>query len=90
MATSETLRQTLYRIDGRGYKAYKDIAGTYQFADFTLTVDYVQGDPFAAPKPVAGSDPACGGRFFRSALCERKSRDRAKLLSRQGVCGGDV
>jgi predicted ABC-class ATPase len=43
------LRRTLARIDGRGYKAYKDIGGRYDFAHFTLYIDYVQGDPFAAP-----------------------------------------
>ena len=48
-STAESLRQTLYRIDGRGYGAYKDIRGTYQFPDFMLAVDGVQGDPFAAP-----------------------------------------
>ena len=45
----ESLRQILLRIDGRGYKAYKEIARTYQFAGFTLAVDSVQPDPFAAP-----------------------------------------
>lgn len=45
----ERLRSTLSRIDGRGYKAYKDIAGTYTFPGFTLSIDHVQGDPFAAP-----------------------------------------
>ncbi len=48
-ATAETLRQILERIDGRGYKAYRDIAGVYRFAEFTLAVDSVQPDPFAAP-----------------------------------------
>ena len=48
-ATEDSLRRTLLRIDGRGYGAYKDIGGTYKFADFMLTVDAVQGDPFAAP-----------------------------------------
>lgn len=48
-ATEDSLRRTLLRIDGRGYGAYKDIRGTYGFADFTLAVDAVQGDPFAAP-----------------------------------------
>ncbi len=43
------LRQTLRRIDGRGYKAYKDIEGSYDFGSFRLHVDHVQGDPFAAP-----------------------------------------
>ncbi len=43
------LRQTLRRIDGRGYKAYKDIAGAYDAGGWTLYIDHVQGDPFAAP-----------------------------------------
>jgi predicted ABC-class ATPase len=45
----EDLKRILRRIDGRGYRAYKDIEGTYVFAGFTLFIDHVQGDPFAAP-----------------------------------------
>jgi predicted ABC-class ATPase len=45
----DQLERTLKRIDGRGYKAYKDIEGEYEFAGFTLWIDHVQGDPFAAP-----------------------------------------
>ena len=43
------LKGKLSRIDNRGYKAYKDIAGAYRIDEFTLFVDHVQGDPFAAP-----------------------------------------
>ncbi len=43
------LAAELKRIDSKGYKAYKDIAGIYRVDDFTLFVDYVQGDPFASP-----------------------------------------
>lgn len=46
------LREMLQRIDGKGYKAYKDVQGMYQFPDFTLFVDYVQGDPFASPSRI--------------------------------------
>ncbi|WP_313656281.1 ABC-ATPase domain-containing protein, partial [Planktothrix agardhii] len=49
MKTQENLRQLLFDLDHRGYKAYKDIVGTYEFPNFTLIIDYVQGDPFAAP-----------------------------------------
>lgn len=45
----QRLQQILSRIDGKGYKAYKDIQGEYVFPDFRLMIDYVQGDPFAAP-----------------------------------------
>jgi predicted ABC-class ATPase len=37
----------LDRIDKRGYKAYKDLQGRWSFQDFDLSIDHVQGDPFA-------------------------------------------
>ncbi|PFG03044.1 ABC-ATPase domain-containing protein [Bacillus sp. es.036] len=46
------LKKQLERIDGKGYKAYKDIKGRYNFNDFTLAIDYVQGDPFASPSRI--------------------------------------
>ncbi len=49
MNTEQDIRKTLNRIDRRGYKAYKDLQGSYKFSDFTLICDYIQGDPFAAP-----------------------------------------
>jgi predicted ABC-class ATPase len=49
MLSKEDLRTILLRIDGKGYKAYKDIEGSFDFGPFTLHVDHVQGDPFAAP-----------------------------------------
>ncbi|NJK37807.1 MAG: hypothetical protein HC835_19215 [Oscillatoriales cyanobacterium RM2_1_1] len=45
----EGLRQKLFDLDNQNYKAYKEILGTHDFDDFSLIVDYVQGDPFAAP-----------------------------------------
>jgi predicted ABC-class ATPase len=49
MASENDLRSALSRIDGKGYKAYKDIKGSYGFARFQLILDHIQGDPFAAP-----------------------------------------
>jgi predicted ABC-class ATPase len=49
MKTGEDLEATLNRIDGRGYKGYKGIRGEYDLQDFTLFIDHIQGDPFAAP-----------------------------------------
>ncbi|MGB7999810.1 MAG: ABC-ATPase domain-containing protein [Anaerobacillus sp.] len=46
------LKKHLDRIDGKGYKAYKDIRGRYDFTAFNLSIDYVQGDPFASPSRV--------------------------------------
>lgn len=49
MGDRASLRQQLTALDGKGYKAYKALQGSYQFSQFELRIDYVQGDPFAAP-----------------------------------------
>jgi predicted ABC-class ATPase len=55
----ERLKQTLQRIDGRGYKAYKDLQGSrYCFDHHTLIIDHVQGDPYAAPSRMRVVVPA--------------------------------
>jgi predicted ABC-class ATPase len=46
------LQEKLMYIDGKGYKAYKDIRGIYTYSEFQLSVDYVQGDPFASPSKI--------------------------------------
>jgi predicted ABC-class ATPase len=46
------LADLLRGLEGRGYKAYKQIAGAWRDDGFTLHVDHVQGDPFAAPSRV--------------------------------------
>ncbi len=49
----ERLRSLLKRIDGRGYKAYKQLQGRYDFGNFSLSIDHVQGDPFALPSRIS-------------------------------------
>lgn len=49
----ERLRSDLEAIDGKGYKAYKSLKGSYSFTDYTLDIDHVQGDPFAAPTRIS-------------------------------------
>lgn len=49
MQDERDLRRRLEKIDGRGYKAYRDIEGQYSVGPFTLYVDHVQSDPFAPP-----------------------------------------
>lgn len=49
MLTDRDLQGRLQSLDGRGYKAYKTIEGRYRFGRFTLVIDHVQGDPYAAP-----------------------------------------
>lgn len=49
MNTSTDLKNQLTAINHRGYPAYKSLQGQYQFEDYTLCIDHVQGDPFASP-----------------------------------------
>lgn len=51
--TGEDLRRKLARIDHRGYPAYKELRGQYDFGSCRLFIDHVQGDPFAAPSHVS-------------------------------------
>lgn len=53
MQTAEDLRNLLNKIDHRGYPAYKDTKGQYQFQGYILSIDHVQGDPFASPSKVS-------------------------------------
>ena len=58
MHSRDDLCQILHRIDGRGYKAYKDLKGLYDFSHFRLSIDHVQGDPFALPSRVSIQIPS--------------------------------
>lgn len=49
MKTAAELRKNLKSIDHKSYSLYKSLAGEYQFSNYVLSIDKVQGDPFAAP-----------------------------------------
>ncbi len=53
MQTSDDLRRRLVAIDRRGYPAYKELRGVYNLGTFELSIDHVQGDPFAAPSELS-------------------------------------
>ncbi len=52
MKNSEALKKDLYRIDGKNYRSYKELEGEYDFGSYTLSIDHVQGDPFASPSRI--------------------------------------
>ena len=84
MENDKDLHQKLLRLDNRGYKAYRDIESSYQFPDFTLIVDRVQADPFAAPSKlrvqIAGDIAAFPQKLYQSPSREVALRD---YLTRQ-------
>ena len=90
MKSAEELRTKLRSIDHRSYPAYNDLQGAYDFRDYILSIDHVQGDPFAAPSrlsiKVAGSKAAFPPAFSdtpfkRITLQDHLTRLFAKQLS---------
>lgn len=53
MQTAEDLRNILRKVDKRSYPAYKDTRGVYCFSGYSLSIDHVQGDPFASPSKLS-------------------------------------
>lgn len=76
MKTAMNLRTMLKQIDRKGYPAYKSLAGRYDFGEFVLSIDHVQGDPFASPSDISIYVPQ------RVALFEKEwYRTRAREIA---------
>ncbi|MCL2935931.1 MAG: ABC-ATPase domain-containing protein [Trichodesmium sp. MAG_R02] len=79
MTNQQTLRRKLLDLDNSNYKAYRDIQGSYEFPDFTLIIDHVQGDPFAAPSKLRVQVPYTVAGFppelYKNPIREMALRD---------------
>ena len=53
MQSSNQLQDMLRSINRKSYPAYKSLKGAYQFKKYVLSIDHVQGDPFASPSHVS-------------------------------------
>ena len=97
MSDRQSLNSKLLKLDNASYKAYKDLRGSYQFEDFTLSIDYVQGDPFAAPSQLRAIVPQAVAGFppqlynsnrevaLRDYLARQFSRFAKQLSSHRGT-----
>ncbi|MDO4266518.1 MAG: ABC-ATPase domain-containing protein [Eubacteriales bacterium] len=47
--SSGELLSLLRSVDRKSYPAYKALTGSWRFPAYTLSIDHVQGDPFASP-----------------------------------------
>ena len=74
MSTSIQLKQMLASINRKSYPAYKSLKGSYDFGTHVLTIDHVQGDPFASPShlSVRVSGRQAGFPAFCFASCPTK------------------
>lgn len=88
MKNIDDLRTILKKIDGRSYKAYKDMRGAYDLGKCQLFIDYVQGDPFALPSRlrvrVKNTFPGytCENTSRCIALSDFLTRDFAKSIKK--------
>ena len=91
MQSAAELKQLLDRIDHRGYPAYKDTKGQYQFQGYVFSIDHVQGDPFASPSKVSvqvkGStagfpEELYKGRHQRAALQDEITRQFYRAIQK--------
>lgn len=93
MLKLDDLRRRLRRIEGKGFKAYQDIQGEYDFQEYVLHVDKVQSDPFAPPSRIrvtlkqdlAGFPEELFANYVRrTALEDYLTRSFARACSRRG------
>jgi hypothetical protein len=91
MLTSEALRARVRALDGRGYPAYKGIAGAYRFAGWELRIDHVQGDPFAEPSRLrAVVSPAAAGipaEWLATQTCRTAAADFLNRALHEALAG---
>ena len=91
MKQSEELRELLHSIHRKSYPAYKGLKGIYDFRTYRLSIDHVQGDPFASPSSIsvriwrerAGfPDTYLKEDFQRTALADFLTRQFSAAISR--------
>ena len=84
MKTAQDLKNQLQSIHRKSYPAYKELRGKYSFDDYILSIDHVQGDPFASPSHISAEIPLKTAGFPSS--CHNASCTRIALqdyLNRQ-------
>ena len=90
MNHSQDLKRLLESIDHKGYPAYKAVQGSYDFKDYILTVDHVQGDPFASPSKVSVFIPhkinAFPEGYYDRQLEENGTGELSAALFQPGNC----
>ena len=72
MQASAQLKELLHSINRKSYPAYKSLRGAYQFDRYILSIDHVQGDPFASPSHISVKlshrDTGFPGEYYKDSL----------------------
>ena len=86
MKTGRELLRQLESIDRRGYPAYKALRGVWRLDGFDLSIDHLQGDPFAAPSKLSVWVPAERAASEGRCAIEGEQAENAQTDCR-GACG---
>lgn len=90
MQNSSELLDMLRSINRKNYPAYKSLRGNYRFDHYILSVDHVQGDPFASPSHISirvslqnAGFPAAYHKdsVTKTALCDFLTRQFGRQIS---------
>ena len=90
MQQASELKTQLQSIHRKSYPAYKSLKGSYQFDRYILSIDHVQGDPFASPshisihvsrKDAAFPDAYCKNSLTRTTLADYLTRQFEKQVN---------
>lgn len=91
MQQSADLQNLLRSIHRKSYPAYKSLKGAYQFDRYILSIDHVQGDPFASPShisvKISHRDAAFPPAYYQNpvtntALCDYLTRQFEQQVNR--------
>lgn len=90
--TAVDLRKKLKAIDHLGYPAYKELKGQYDFKDYVLSIDHVQGDPFASPSRlsilVGANEAGFPGEYYDTPAKRITLQDHLTRLFGKQVSAG--
>lgn len=91
MKQADDLQSLLRSIHRKSYPAYKSLKGSYQFTHYILSIDHVQGDPFASPSHISikirHRDAGFPTRYYqdkvtRITLCDYLTRQFEQQVNR--------
>lgn len=74
MISENELRRQLKSIDRKSYPAYKSLTGSVRFSSYILSIDHVQGDPFASPSHLTAHIDLKAADFPQAYLSQRHRR----------------
>lgn len=91
MKQADDLQNLLRSVHRKSYPAYKSLKGSYQFDRYVLSIDHVQGDPFASPShisvKISQRDAGFPKEYYqekiaRITLCDYLTRQFEQQVSR--------